>query len=149
MNLKRLYEILDTTTVMLRKGPEVTHKQDGEMAIVEIYDMPHESDAKKELIKVDMFFLIIGVDKESAETNKAELIEILNTYPEMDRLKGGPSYIELGAEIGDQGQALRLFALGKVLGLWDVMTPATLKIYGVQAELAAGQGLIYITGYKP
>lgn len=126
MNLERLHKILSDTTKQVRKDDEV--------------------DAGTE--KVDLEFMQIGVNKEAAEKNKSELIEILNTYPQPDRLAGGPSYIELGAEIGSQAAAFQLFALGKALGLWNIITPASLGITGPEANKLAGSGLIMITGYK-
>lgn len=111
MNLKRLYEILNETTVQLRKG-EMVH---GEGGVLRIDAMPHVSEAQPHIEKVDLEFLVIGVDKAAAEKHRTELISILKTYPDPDRLAGGPSYIEVGAEIGDQGAAFQLFALGKMM----------------------------------
>ena len=111
--------------------------------------MPHQSKAAPGLEKVDMEFLVIGVDKAKAEGHKAELIEILNTYPNPERLAGGPSYIEVGAEIGDQGAAFQLFALGKVLKLWNVITPALMGVTGDKAREMAGSGFVMISGYRP
>ena len=126
MNLERLYEILAETTVQLRKGEVfegspalVEQAKRGEEltsnGLLEVFDMPHMSEAP-DLELIDLELLVIGIDKTKAETHKNELIEILKTYPYPDRLAGGPSYIEVGAEIGDQGAAFQLFALGKVLG---------------------------------
>lgn len=150
MNLDRLYEILRETTVQLRKGAEVeTHVEESGIEVTEVFAMPPADDPNATALeKVDMEFLVIGVDKVKAEQRKAELIEILNTYPQPDRLAGGPSYIEVGAEIGDQGAAFQLFALGKVLGLWDVITPATLGIVGAEAKQMAGMGFVMMSGYK-
>lgn len=161
MNLDRLYKILSETTVQLRKG-EMVHgdkhlvdavkegrdldKERG--GVVTIDAMPHVTEAPSGIEKVDLEFLVIGVDKAAAEKNKAELVEILKTYPQPDRLAGGPSYIEVGAEIGDQGAAFQLFALGKVLGLWDVVTPATMGFTGAEARQMAGSGFVMMTGFK-
>lgn len=161
MNLDRLYKILGETTVQLRKG-EMVHgdqhlvdavkegrdldKEPG--GVVTIDAMPHVTEAPSGIEKVDLEFLVIGVDKAAAEKNRAELVEILKTYPQPDRLAGGPSYIEVGAEIGDQGAAFQLFALGKVLGLWDVVTPATMGFTGAEARQMAGSGFVMMTGFK-
>lgn len=61
-----------------------------------------------------------------------------------DRLKVGPSYIELGAWIGDQGLALSLMGLGKILGLWEVITPADLGVTGEKASEMMGLGFVLI-----
>ncbi len=165
MNLKRLYEILRATTVQLRKGEEiegdpelvkaVKNLKEGDDASklpggsVHIYAMPHESQVKSSIEKVDCHFITVGVDKAKAEQYKDELIAILKTYPQPERLAGGPSYIEVGAVIGDQGAAFMLFALGKVLGLWDVITPEKLGITGPPADQLAGSGLVMMSGFNP
>ena len=159
MDLKRLYEILAETTVQLRKGDVI----EGTPALVnaikagddnppggiaEIYLMPHVAEARPDLEKIDMEFMVIGVDKVKAEQRRAEFTAIIDQYPKPDRLASGPSYIEVGGEIGDQGAAFQLFALGKALGLWDVITPATFGMVGQQAMEAAGNGFVMITGYR-
>lgn len=164
MNLDRLYQILRDTTVQLRKGEKiegdpklveaVKNFKEGDDASklpggsVHIYAMPHESQAKNGIEKVDCHFIMVGVNKAKAEQYKNELVAILKTYPQPKRLAGGPSYIEVGAEIGDQGAAFQLFALGKVLGLWDVITPEKLGITGPAARQLAGSGMVMISGFK-
>jgi hypothetical protein len=161
MNLNRLYEILNETTIQLRKG-EVIH---GDKPLVDAikagvesdklpggvvtFDMmPTVAEAADGLEKVDLEFLVIGVHKAKAEQHRAELIGLLNTYPNPDSLASGPSYITVGGEIGDQGAAFQLFALGKVLGLWEVITPGSFGMTGAEAQQAAGSGFIMMTGYK-
>lgn len=160
MNTRRLYELLNEATVQLRKGEEL----EGTPALVEgikagktldelpggvvhVYAMPHEAQARPEIVKVDLHFIVVGVDKAKAEEIKPELIAILNDYPSPERLAGGPSYIEVGAELGDQGTALQLFAVGQVLGLWSVITPATLGMDGPIADQMAGSGFVMMSGY--
>ena len=158
MNLTKLYEILNETTSQYRKGavyegtPElVAQAEAGEDlqggGVLEVYAMPHADEAPDGLVVVDLEFIKIGVDRTKAEARKAELIDILNHYPSPERLAGGPSYIEVGAEIGDQGAAFRLFALGNALGLWDVITPASMGITGPMARDLAGRGFVMITGF--
>lgn len=147
MNLKRLYEILGATTFQFRKGDVVTRAPTSPIEVETIDAMPHETEAHN-LEKVDMELLTIGVDKAIAEKYRAELVEILKTYPNPDRLAGGPSYIEVGAEIGDQGAAFQLFALGKVLGLWSVITPALMGMAGDEARQMAGSGFVMISGFR-
>ena len=161
MNRKRLYEILNETTAQFRKGEEIEGSpglvaaiKSGDMkdapgGVAHIYAMPHQSEAKPTLEKVDMEFITIGVDRDRAASHRSELVEILNDYPSPERLRGGPSYIEVGGEIGDQGAAFQLFALGKVLGLWDVITPTSLGATGEEARELAGRGFIMISGYHP
>lgn len=164
MNLNRLYQILRETTAQLRKGEEiegdpqlvdaVKNFKEGDNidklpgGSVHIYAMPHESQAKNGIEKVDIHFIVVGVDKSKSEQYKDEIIAILKTYPRPERLAGGPSYIEVGGEIGDQGAALRLFALGKVLGLWDIITPEKLGFTGAKASQMAGSGFVMMSGFK-
>lgn len=163
-DLDRLYAILGETTVQLRKGaaiegtpelvaaisdPERDPEKPMPGGVVEIFAMPHESEAADTLDRVDMGLLTIGVNRASAEEHRAEFTALMRAYPKPDRLAGGPSYIEVGAEIGDQGAAFQLFALGKTLGLWDVITPASLGASGEEAKHLAGRGFVMITGLRP
>lgn len=149
MDLEKLYQILNVTTVMLRKGEEVEVEDASGVQRVDVYAMPHESEAAPEIEKVDVSFVVIGVEKQTAEEIRPGLIEILDAYPQPERLKGGPSYIEVGAELGSQDAAFRLFALGQVLGFWEVITPEKLGITGSQARELAGMGMVMISGYNP
>ena len=149
MDLDRLYAILSETTCQLRKGAPIEKRTAGPIEVTEVFAMPHESEARPELAKVDLEFVVVGVDNAAAQRHRDELKAILDTYPAPERLACGPSYIEVGAVIGDQGAAFQLFALGKVLGLWDVITPTTLGITGDDARRMAGSGMIMMTGYRP
>lgn len=159
-DLKLLSEILNETTAMLRKDdfyegtPElVDQARRGEAitggGVLEIFAMPHESEITDGFESVDLEFVTIGVDKIKAEARRETLISILTAYPNLDRLAQGPSYIEVGGEIGDQGAAFKLFALGKVLGLWSIITPETFGFSGHEARMMAGRGYVMITGWHP
>jgi len=149
MNLDRLYAILADTTVQLRKGAEVEHERVGGIEVTHVWGMPHESEAKPDAVKVDCALLTIGVDAAKAQTYRGELVALLAEYPEPERLAGGPSYIEVGAVIGDQGSAFQLFALGEVLGLWHVITPRTLGFQdAAEIREMAGRGLVMMSGYR-
>lgn len=168
MNLDRLYAILDATTRQFRKGAaiegtpalkdalnEALSKPElnlGDLpgGVVDIFDMPHESEAPADLVKVDVHFMIVGVDVAKAARVKDELIALLASYPEQHRFRQGLSYIDVGAEIGDQASALRLFALGEALGLWKVITPAVLGIRDPQkAQALAARGFVMFSGFNP
>jgi hypothetical protein len=149
MNLDHLHDIINECTSPLHKGPEVVEWDEGALQVTEIVGVPHMGEVRDKLEKVDMWFLVVGVDKSKAQSHKAELIELLKTYPEPVVLSGGLfSYITLALEIGDRNVVLRLFALGKVLGLWEVVTPATLGLNGKLAQDAASRGFIMCTGFK-
>ena len=140
-----MYRILTETTQVFRKGTEVVHEPSG---AVSIYGYPHVSDAAG-LELVDCHFVVVGVDKAKAEEHAGGFAEVLAGYPALDRLAGGPSYIEVGGEIGDQAAAFRLFALGQVLGMWTVITPATLGLSGPEADEFAGRGFVMMSGWSP
>jgi len=144
----KLIEICKEATIQLRKGDIVEKRTSGNIEVTEIYMMPHVSKASNSLEKIDMEFITIGVNREIAEKNRQAFIEICESYPRPDRLAAGPSYIEVGAEVGDQGLAFQMFAIGEVLGLWKVITPARLGIIGAESRQLAGSGFIMISGYK-
>lgn len=147
MDLDKLYRILDETTVLLRQGEEVTEEQIGRTTVTTIQTMPHESEAPT-LEKIDLALVTVGVDRQKAEERKEAFLECLRQYPDQAQLKGGPSYIHLGAEIGDQGAALRMMALGAVLEIWQLMTPMTMGFNGKEARDYAGTGFLFATGYR-
>ena len=150
MNTQRLYEILQKTTRVYRKGEQVEQKIVGNVHVTEIYGYPHTSEAKENgYEKVDMIFVDVLVDRKNAELCKNELEKILEEYPQPDRLAGGPSYIELAPNLGlEQEGALRTMALGKTLGLWEVMSAKTFGMDEQTARELAGQGLLMISGYQ-
>lgn len=161
MNLDRLYKILAETTCQLRKGevfegtPELVEqaKRGDELkagGVLEVYAMPHVNEARPEIEQVDVEFMVIGVDRKKAEEHRAELVSILDDWPKdaASPLSDGPSYISLGADIGDQGAAFQLMALGKVLKLWNVITPRSFGFEGDEARKLAGGGMILMSGYQ-
>jgi hypothetical protein len=117
---------------------------------------------------VDLHFFRCAVNKAEAELLREEFYELVDnwppdpTYQPENRLVGGPSYIELGAQIGTfmgQQDAMRLMALGEVLGCWEVITPRRLfKATGMSDEeldakedefnQMAGTGFVLISSYK-
>lgn len=149
MDITKLYQILRETTVQFRKGEIVQERHKGAIHVTEIFAMPHESEAPDDMEKVDLHFVVIGVKRSEAEARRADLVELLAQYPQPDRLAGGPSFIEVGARVEDQGAALCLFALGQTLGLWRVVTPESLGITGPGADELAGRGMVMISGYTP
>jgi hypothetical protein len=151
MNAQRLYEILQKTTRVYRKGEQVEQREVGNIHVTEIFGCPRTSEATKDngYEKVDMIFVDVLVDRKNAELCKNELEKILEEYPQPDRLAGGPSYIELAPNLGlEQEGALRAMALGKTLGLWQIMSAKTFGMDEQTAREMAGVGLLMISGYK-
>lgn len=162
-NLSRLYEILAETTGQYRSGPVyrgaphlVEQMQrgipEGEMlkggGVLEVYAMPPADEIPPTSEAVDVHFIKIAVDKTKAEARRAEVVGLLDAYPDPATLASGPSYIAVGAELGDQGAAFQLFALGKVLGLWEIISPEALGFSGDMADQMAGAGMVMITGFR-
>jgi hypothetical protein len=141
-----LFEALKQTTSVFRKGPEVEHRDVDGVKVTEVWGYPHVDDHDSDLTMVDVHYVQIGV--RHAEDGRQALVEWLSQYPQPERLAGGPSYIEL-AGVGEieQETAFRVMALGKVLGLWSLITPETLGITGPEADQMAGMGLVMISGY--
>lgn len=89
----------------------------------------------------DLIFFKVST---SNGANKSHLKKLINkTFPKL--LDGEEhSYLEIGGDIGDQGMALSLMGIGKLLGLWELLTP---KSMGMPEELIsqmAGMGMITI-----
>lgn len=134
----------DLLCVQLRKGSEIEHR-DG---ATHVYAMPHVDEAA-DLKQVDVHFITIGVRQWLlTDENRGEFIRLCDAYPEPERLAGGPSYIELGGVLGDQGGALMFLAVGEAFDLWKVFTPATFGITGPEADALAGGGMVMCSGYR-
>ena len=147
-NTQKLANILHDCSVQLRNGDPLTREAVGPVDVVTIDFNPPVSDAAPHLEVIDLTLLCVGVDREEAEAHKDELATILSDYPDPDVMSGGPSYIAVGGEVGDQGLAFQLFAVGKVLGFWDVITPERMGFDGDEARNLAGQGFVMITGFR-
>lgn len=138
--------LIDETTRVYRKGAAVS--RDGPVLTVDDFPpLPTEQPATEAL--VDVHFIWVSVRRAAAEQRTVELQTLLAGYPALDRLAAGPSYIELGGVLGDQGYALRLLALGEVLRLWRLFTPASFGITGARADEMAGSGYVLCSGWRP
>lgn len=152
INSKKLYDIVQDSTRVFRKGAEVERRQIGEIDVVEMFGYDHTSKAPSgdNFDKVDMIFVDVVVDKSRAEQYRTDLIKILRDYPEPERLADDPSYIELAPNLEmEQEGTLRLMALGKTLGIWNVISAKRLGMDDATARQMAGQGFLMISGYKP
>lgn len=88
---------------------------------------------------------VLVTQDEFHEALNAALEQRSGDFIELDRerLLGGPSYIELGQWLGDQGIAIGFIGLGALLGFWDVASPQALGITGEQAAQMLGMGFLF------
>ncbi len=152
MDAQKLYDIVQDSTRVFRKGESVERRQVGNVDVVELfgYDRTKDDPSGDNFDKVDMVFVDVVVDRAKAEQYRGALAEQLKGYPQPERLAGGPSYIELAPNLGmEQEGAFRVMALGKTLGMWNVISAKTLGLDDAQAREMAGQGFLMISGYKP
>ena len=149
MDTPRLYQLLADTTMMLRKGEVVKREHTGPIEVITVDAMPsvEEIGTRADAKLIDLHFVNVVVYMDEARKIRNELVEMLKTWPS-NRLAAGPSYIEVGAVLGDQGAAFCLFALGEALDLWTVITPEKLGMKDDVAARAAGVGYIMISGFK-
>lgn len=82
---------------------------------------------------VDCHLITVAVHKGAAKMLGPEIQILLSEWKE---LHNGMSYIEAGYRLGSSQAALQLFALGEVLGLWKVLTPADILGTIEEPELA-------------
>ena len=106
-----------------------------------------EKDADSITIVLLNFKIILKVPK--LKQNKEKIMQWLDHYPEPDRLKGGISYIELGAIVGDQRMAIVLMAIGDYFNWWNLIHGETMGMSRAEAIEMAGRGFIMTTGYTP
>lgn len=153
LDVDRLQEIVEATTTMYRKGPEVSEDTVGGLTLTEVFTMSHESHMPPQdgetVTHIDVHFAKVAVDLVQARARRAALIRLMRAYPDQEELRSGPNYLVVGAELGSQELALRLFALGQALHLWMVVTPALFGIKGARADEFAGVGFVMLAGYDP
>ncbi|MFA7121628.1 MAG: hypothetical protein WC277_09110 [Bacilli bacterium] len=143
MNLTRLIEIIKDATEPLRKGEVVVEEGN----VTSLYFMRHVSESSDEI--VDLHFIAVGVNREKAEHRREEFVGAMQEYvQEHPRFLQGTSYIEVGSEIGSQEMAFRLFAIGNVLDIWDILTPEKVGVNGVGADILAGRGFIMTVNHR-
>lgn len=95
----------------------------------------------------DLMFFKVAL--KGSATKETFLSKVVAEYPHwLDGKEHG--YLEIGANVGDQGLALMTMGMGKVLGVWDLLTP---NLLGDLIDVAtkkemAGKGMITIKSSK-
>ena len=88
---------------------------------------------------IDMvFFQVAKKDK----ANREDFLALVkDEFPHwLDGEEHG--YIEMGANVGDQGLAIMTIALGHLLGVWTAISPAMLNLPKDLQNLMAGNGML-------
>ena len=117
-------------------------------------DSPNDNGEVPEGTEVVDCHVQVAINRVKAEQHREELVELLDRWPTeawghpTKPLSVGPSYIDVGAVLGDQTLAFIMFAVGRVLGLWGVITPKTLGLTGTEAGQAAGNGYVMMGPYR-
>jgi hypothetical protein len=140
-DLSRFIEAITDVTTVYRKGEVVIDEVTNGVKVTHVFGYPHEDEHADDETMVDLFFVTIGV-KPEARGRAEEFMFYLREW-HSPTLPEGPSYIHTGAEIGDQELALRLFAIGQVLGFWNLMLPRSLGIEGDEERELVGGGFLY------
>lgn len=147
--MQEIIDIIHECTRPYRKG-EVITQENGEVAsVTHVYGYPPVEDLLSGWEPVDMVFFVVGVWPSVAAVRRPRLVELLNdpkVWPNPERWALGPSFINIGGIIGDQELALRLMALGKVCGMWELVTPATMKAPEDMWNEVAAAGYIMTVG---
>ena len=148
MDKVKVLHLLGETTRQFRKGAVVTETKTVGLRKYDIYMMPHESEAPDELTMVDVHFFQVGVDLKKALPRREELVQLLAADFSAQLVTDEINYMTMGALLGSQELAFHLFALGNVLGIWQLLTPERMGMPPDMCELLAGRGLISIIGWN-
>lgn len=117
----------------------VAHTERGECQCGKCVDKKPDREPTGHSVSVVLFWV-----SARNEPKAAELLALLRRhYPDVARLQKGLSYIEIGGVLGGQDAAMRLLGLGELVGLWSVITPATIGFGEEQAMELAESGLVY------
>ena len=118
-----------------------------------VEDSPWDVVKSTDYHSVNMYYFDVSVKGvPTAEEFTRLTKEWHGAFADMDPLDGKEhSYMELGGWIGDQGCAMQYMALGKILGLWEVMHPGMILNINdpAQKDIAdqmAGAGMVSILG---
>ena len=145
--------VIGATTVF-RKGEVVTYSETPNLAVWVIDDFP--SMPKGLTTTVDCHFVDVGFTEALAGWDHQQFYDAViaaedGLYAAMDveTWRQGPSYITIGAWIGDQTTAFRFMACVQAHGLGHVITPATLGVTDkAAADNMAGGGMVLLSGLK-
>ncbi len=142
-----LNDIIRRYTIPYRKDAELIRMEDvGGIRVIHVNGYP-EAPSHGEL--VDVHFLKVGFTEASADVEafRNALKQALTGHGEFCDLTakdfaGGPSYTTVGGWLGDQTQALLLFALIQHYGMGECITPERLRMPEDTWDAMAGAGYV-------
>lgn len=106
-------------------------------------------------LSVDLTFFHVGIFPDADQHELLQLINDTNKkgeFIDVDLFDGKEhGFVEVGGWIGDQRVALELMALGKMLNLWELLTPAMLTSLppDIQLQMAEMGMISMISTKKP
>lgn len=106
---------------------------------------PEQLQPKDSEHSADLVFFKVGLGLIAHPDKKKFLQLVSEEFPHW--LDGKEhSYLEMGANMGDQGIALMTMGLGKILGVWELLTPKSVlgDIPEDMAMMMAGRGMITV-----
>lgn len=148
MDRTRLMEMLNETTCLISKGTVTRNKLPGIPVLLWGLLLSEADPQAAKFTQVDCHFVQVGVNAQLAEKHREPFIQFLESYPDQQRLLDGPSYKSIASIVGDDMTALRIFGLGQVLGIWEVLLPDQFGVHPELVDEAADLGLVVTTGYK-
>jgi hypothetical protein len=144
----RLMEVLNDSTCLLTNGARTERKMPGIPILLWGLLLSPLDPSAQHFQQVDCHFITVGVNPAQAEAHRQDFIDLLEQFPDAQKLYDGPSYKYVASIVGDEMTALRIFGLGQTLGLWDVLLPDQFGVDPTLIDEVAELGLIVVTGYR-
>ena len=122
---EEINEIIGFTTKVYRYEDDkiVTQREAGKVKVTEVLGYPSEVEVElKEKVNMVHIVVVTEIDAHKEAAVRALFERIKKEYPNKEEFNGGPSYIHIAGSLGiEQETALRLMALGKTLGYWEII----------------------------
>lgn len=145
-----IYQILDETTRMFMTAPRIRNKAVDREVIKELFGYKNLNDVPpyENFENIDLVFANVIIDKTKAEQYKDNFIQILEDYSHQDKLSNEMNYVELSHAFNiDEAKALRMLAMGKFFGVWDVLNTKSMEVDKSKITELAKSGVLRTSGY--
>lgn len=150
--MNALQDYLQRATTVYRKGDVVSFEPRGSHVDVVVIDaFPALPEGLTTTI--DCHYVHVGFTEALAELSHQEFYDLVASategvfqYMHISDWSSGPSYISIGAWLGDQTLAFQFMACVQAHGLGKVITPASLGVTGERGEAMAGAGYVLLSG---